>query len=72
MELYFNTIQALIAVLALFFKGCSFALNETYGEIDFNVSSGDCLLSRWNIQTAGISQAVALVSVQELNLKYCR
>ena len=70
-ELYVKASQVLNVIIILF-KGCSFTLSETYGEIDFDVSSGDCLLALWNIQTAGISQAVALISVQDLNLKYCR
>ena len=56
----------------LLFKGCSITLNETFGEIDFNTSDYQYVPCQWYIHTAGISQAVGLVSAQELNLHHCR
>ena len=55
-----------------FSQGCSRSINITFGEINFNVTSSYYVRCNWNIKSAGISQAVALISVQELDLDYCR
>ncbi|XP_078364332.1 uncharacterized protein LOC144648698 isoform X1 [Oculina patagonica] len=51
--------------------GCSTTLNETFGQIELTSTSYDDLRCNWEIQSAGIHEAVAFISVQELNLHYC-
>ena len=52
--------------------GCSRTINGTYGNIHINSTSGYYETCQWTILSASIPQAVALVSVQELNLVSCR
>jgi len=52
--------------------GCSTTLNETFGQIEFTTTSYYDVRCNWKIHSAGISDAVAFISVQELNLYYCR
>ena len=64
----------LSVVFALPFSGCLTTLNSTFGEIDYNGTSNSYARCQWIILSAAISQAVALVSVQELNFGhyFCR
>ncbi|KAJ7356091.1 hypothetical protein OS493_027018, partial [Desmophyllum pertusum] len=50
---------------------CSTTLNETFGQIDFKSTSFSYIRCYWIIQSAGVRDAVALISVQELNIAYC-
>jgi len=50
---------------------CSTTLNTTYGEISFNVTRSYYTRCYWIIQSVGVSQAVALFSVKEINLADC-
>ncbi|KAL9953477.1 hypothetical protein ACROYT_G040900 [Oculina patagonica] len=55
------------------FKGCYTILNRTFGQIDYTAEYGyglrHCI---WTIQNAGIREAVALISVEEIDLSNCR
>ncbi|XP_073249655.1 neurotrypsin-like [Porites lutea] len=51
--------------------GCSRTINSTYGDIDVNSTSGYYEICQWTILSVSIPQAVALVSVRELNLVSC-
>jgi len=55
-----------------FLEGCSTTLNETFGQIEFSTTSYYDVRCNWKIHSAGISEAVVFISVQELNLYYCR
>ena len=53
------------------FAGCGRAINELFGNLQVRSSSYyDSLRCNWEIQNAGISQAVALFSLPELYLSY--
>jgi len=59
----------------VWFVGCGGVLNELFGNLQVRRSSyysSFTLRCNWKIQSAGISQAVALVSLQELSLSYYR
>lgn len=53
--------------------GCGGVLNESFGEVDIGNSGDDgdshC---NWTIGSAGIRQAVAIVSLQRIYFGYCR
>ncbi|KAM7428099.1 hypothetical protein ABFA07_020874 [Porites harrisoni] len=51
--------------------GCSRTINSTYGDIDVNITRGYYETCQWTIPSASMPQAVALVSVKELNLVSC-
>ena len=53
-------------------QGCSTTLNESFGQIEFTTTSDHDVRCYWKIHNAGISEAVAFIAVQELNLYYCR
>ncbi|KAL9986057.1 hypothetical protein ACROYT_G000123 [Oculina patagonica] len=50
--------------------GSSFSVNETFGHIEAKATSDNDILY-WEIQGAGIREAVAFISVQELNFYSC-
>ena len=56
------------------FAGCGRALNELFGNLQVRSSSyyagSFALRCNWEIQNAGISQAVALFSLPDLYLSY--
>ena len=55
-----------------FVSGCIEALNDSFGQLNitFNETfSPDC---KWIIRNAEISQAIAIVSIEEAQLSYCR
>lgn len=54
------------------FLGFSTTLNESFGQIEETAASNMDVLYNWDIQSAGILEAVAFISVQELNLYSCR
>ncbi|KAL9953497.1 hypothetical protein ACROYT_G040920 [Oculina patagonica] len=51
--------------------GCSATLNETFGQIDHTTTSSYYLRCYWIIRDVGIRDAIALISVQEIDLHYC-
>jgi len=53
--------------------GCGGVLNKSFGEVDIG-NSGDESESHcnWTIGSAGISQAVAIISLQRIYFGYCR
>ena len=70
----FVVVYQLNVVSALSSSGFSTTLNSTFGEIDYNRTCNSNARCHWSILSAGISQAVALISVQELNFGHyiCR
>ncbi|XP_078366044.1 MAM and LDL-receptor class A domain-containing protein 1-like [Oculina patagonica] len=46
-------------------------LNESFGQIEATAASNMDILYNWDIQSAGIREAVVFISVQELNLYSC-
>ena len=55
-----------------FLQGCSTTLNKTFGQIELTTTSYDDIRCNWEIHSAGINEAVAFISVKELDLYYCR
>ncbi|XP_044162897.1 MAM and LDL-receptor class A domain-containing protein 2-like [Acropora millepora] len=54
-----------------FCKGCMEALNDSFGHLNITYNerfSPDCV---WTIENSGISEVVAIVSIDELQLGYC-
>ena len=61
-----------LLIYLFIFLGCSTILNETYGHIELTTTSYNDLRCTWNIHNAGIRDAFAFISVQELSLYHCR
>ncbi|XP_067044645.1 MAM and LDL-receptor class A domain-containing protein 1-like isoform X2 [Acropora muricata] len=54
-----------------FCKGCMEALNDSFGHLNITYNerfSPDCI---WTLENSGISELVAIVSIDELQLGYC-
>ena len=55
-----------------FFSGCMEALNDSFGHLNIRYNerfSPDCI---WTLENSGISELVAIVSIDEVQLGYCR
>ena len=61
-----------LIVFPLFLQGCSTILNETFGQIEFTTTSYNDVRCNWKMHSAGINEAVAFITVQEVNLYNCR
>ena len=70
-ELLFYFVHELI-ICSYYLQGCSRTLNETFGQIELTTTSYHDIRCNWKIHSAGINEAVAFISVQELDLYYCR
>ena len=54
------------------FSGCMKAVNDSFGHLNITYSekfSPDCI---WAIGNSGISEPVAIVSIEEVQLGFCR
>ncbi|PFX28263.1 Transmembrane protease serine 5 [Stylophora pistillata] len=51
--------------------GCSQTLREAFGEIKYSPNNYYYLRCYLSIKSGGIPEAIAIVSVQEINLRYC-
>ena len=66
-----NLNNLIAPLLSLCSEGCGGSLNQTFGQLQIDPRSySSYLRCNWAIGNAGISQAVALVSIQELSLSY--
>ena len=63
---------SLLLILVLSILGCSQNLIKAFGEIFYSPNSYYYLRCYLNIMRGGIPDAVAVLSVQEINLEYCR
>ena len=70
----YNTFHSIheLSFFSYFLQGCSTTLNETFGQIELTTTSYFDVRCNWKIHSAGINDAVAFITVQELNLDYCR
>ena len=58
--------------MSVSFAGCGGSLNELFVNLEVGQRSYYTLYCNWKIGNAGVSQAVALVSLPELYLSYSR
>lgn len=62
----------LLLLLVSSMLGCSQNLREAYGEISYSPNNYYYLRCYLSIMRGGIPDAVVVISVQEINLEYCR
>ena len=61
-----------IVTFSDFFTGCKHTLNDSFGHLNITYNekfSPDCI---WKILNSGISEPVAIVSIEKVQFGYCR